>query len=160
MGMYDNISNGLAERILQDCPLCHKNMYVPDYDEVEWQTKDFKNLLETLSIADILCDVFEMHTICPKCNNYISVNVDLIEGHYIVNGTQYKLVLDVYDKSLAEDHKKIMEESSIPQASMLDAISYVELLNYVDTLKTDYCDEIIDYIFDNFYLIPKHGKNT
>lgn len=71
MGMYDKVTSEI-NLIIPQCPICHHGFGL---NEVEWQTKSYEKLLYTVSLRTLshFTNRFEIHTICPKCNNYLSV---------------------------------------------------------------------------------------
>jgi len=69
MGMYDRISDVLY------CPFCGAAQ--PNHS---FQTKSFDCVFENRSLAQYKAERldFEIHSICEKCDSWISLNVDTV----------------------------------------------------------------------------------
>ena len=74
MGMFDWVSSEIVNQVITKCPICQC-----DIDTEEWQTKDLKNLLDTIDLDYLRhnSESFYMHNICSKCGNYIEQYVDI-----------------------------------------------------------------------------------
>lgn len=156
MGMYDEISRGLAERIITECPCCHKDLY-GEYEYAEWQTKDFERILKTISLEDLDNDIFEMHTICPNCNKYMSAEVNIMKGIIDIRTHTFQETLPILDRTLIKDYKKsrLNRYSNKVGGVWLKDIN-VDYNDFVRSLDLDSClSDIVDSIFDNYYIIPK-----
>lgn len=144
MGMYDEISPEISQRVIKTCPYCYSE-FRDDYESY-WQTKDFDNLLKVLSLEDV-SNQFEMHHICDKCNRYMSVIVDMDNGFY-----KYRSREDDYSKwhlfndtSLVNDYAKLHFIDK-------DLKSCIESLS----LGNNYSDNLIlQELFEKYYIIPK-----
>ena len=107
MGMFDTMSNNLAERIIKKCPVCGKNVIGEDN---EWQTKDFDCILSILDLEDIIRKddgrehSHEMHGICSNCGKYISVIFDLADNHITVSTQNTNSSGALSDSDLRNDY--------------------------------------------------------
>ena len=153
--MYDEVSNTLAKRVIENCPFCKEYLY----DEetcVEWQTKAFKNILAIIGIEDIKDEYFEMHTICPHCGRYFGVDVNTVTGTYKVTSRDYTSdILDIADYSLVKDCK----ENKIKNISNKGTKDWLNSLDVgYDICEGIFDEDIVDLLHelaDNYYIIPK-----
>lgn len=79
MGMYDIITD--VNKYIGVCPVCNKVFN----RQQEWQTKSGQRLLFNYKFNDFRnkYENFEVHTICDKCNNYISFRITKNDIKYI-----------------------------------------------------------------------------
>lgn len=140
MGMYDTINPTLAKRIITHCPICNKYLY--NSDSAEWQTKGFSNILKEINLEDIHRDTFEMHVICPNCNQYSSISVDLKEGNFTAQSNFN--ADDTYTKPFADI--SLTSEYAVLRSQRLFKNSIRE---WLEINSVDICD------MEGFYIIPK-----
>lgn len=146
MGMYDTINPALAKRIITHCPICDKYLY--NSDDVEWQTKCFSNILKEINLEDIHRDTFEMHVICPNCNQYFSIDVNLKEGNFTAQSN--------FDFDVGDTYIRPFEDTSL--TSDYIALKSQRLFNngikeWLELNSVDICD------MEGFYIIPKSVLN-
>lgn len=155
--MYDEVSNVLAKRIIENCPHCGKFLYDSE-NPAEWQTKDFKNLLMVVGLEDIDCDTFEMHTICPHCNVYMSANVTLTDGDYNIRTQPTGIVYEQFvDRSLVKEHSR----ARLDRALNRNTKSWLEYNSAEFYFDEDSDKEHLLYILrdirDNYYVVPREN---
>lgn len=160
MGMYDEISPSLSNRIIKLCPYCGKEYGIEEF----WQTKDFDCILKTLTLKDIAeegYEDFEMHHICPHCNTYISVLANLINGIFRFRSSKvndYSKWSFFEDTDLSSEYKSLIQDNNIDEnfKKCLKSISigYNKLINNVD-LEYDDVYTILHNISKDYYIIPK-----
>lgn len=152
MGMFDEMSKTVTDRIIKECPFC-KKILVPDIEEATlWQTKSFKNLLYIIDLKDINKDVFEMHHICPNCNKYISVNIDMISGDINIFDSNYNFSVcsKFIDMSLRDDWKNVQ----LSKFELKNNTTSFNLKNWLESNNVGY-NKIEGNLSKDFYIIPK-----
>lgn len=160
MGMYDEVSGTLAERIVRKCPNCKKDLYNCEEPAV-WQTKCFSNILKTLDLEDIDCDTFEMHTICPHCGEYMSANVTLADGDYNIRTNAFDMKYEQFeDSSLITDYQnsKIDKITNKYTKNWLDynCINFKYDKDYYKKRPPEVIMKLLDDLVENYYIIPKN----
>lgn len=157
MGMFDTMSNNLAERIIKKCPVCGKNVIGEDN---EWQTKDFDCILSILDLEDIIRKddgrehSHEMHGICSNCGKYISVIFDLADNHITVSTQNTNSSGALSDSDLRNDY--LIELTRFKNNKIDKAFSdYGNVL--LNRLSIDTSEVDIDNL-DKYYIIPKNSS--
>ena len=172
MGMFDVMSTNLTSRIISSCPVCKESFL--NNEDVEWQTKDFSCILWTRELSDIVYFdkgeyiPHEMHTICPHCNEYMSVLYDINEDSVFVKAKDLQLTLDIYDKSLIDDYRHLCAEYRQKQSKTMPEDNYLleksldtaaleeKMRNYLSaTVPNTVIKSIIKDMSNNYYIIPK-----
>lgn len=161
MGMYDIVSPNIAKRIITKCPICSS-----DFDnETEWQTKDFESLLSILNL-DNLSSKFEMHCICDKCNNFISVVVHMDYSYYNIYTNNNNSISSFSDVTLTNEFKALNNlpkmESKINLNDLVSSIElkdYISNLDYLYNLSNDVIERLSCDLVDNYYIIQNNGYN-
>lgn len=160
MGMYDEISKSLTDRIVKLCPYCGGTILEDDAGwRSFWQTKSFDCILKTLDLKDIESNKFEMHICCSKCGKFISALVNLDKGIIIFKGRNNepdKWAL-AEDTDLKYEFKEIdRKRHNINNSSnnwlKSKSIGYDDIIEYIypNNMK-DTAEELLE----NFYIIPK-----
>lgn len=164
MGMYDNVNNVFAKRIIDKCPMCSGELYRGTDGEVfEWQTKDFDCLLDNLDVEDVT-DTFEMHTICPQCHRYISANVNMLDGMVQISTNTSSSSSRFNDLSLVDEYCTLKQEKykqnlqskiqdGFEQATEKDIINTI--LEQEDDISIDEAIKLIPILLNNYYIFKK-----
>lgn len=160
MGMYDEVSNSLAERIVRKCPSCKKDLYDCDEPAV-WQTKSFDRILKTIDLTDIDCDTFEMHTICPHCGDYMSANVTLADGDYNIRTNAYDIdYREFEDSSLTTDYNKSKIDKVTNKYTKnwleYNCVNYKYDKNYYKKRPPEEIMKLLDGLIEDYYIVPKY----
>lgn len=157
MGMYDEVSNVFARKVIEDCPFCKENLYTGD-ECVEWQTKCFENILAIIGLEDIDRDTFEMHTICPHCGKYFSVDVNLGNGTYKVSTRDYESKTEtIADLELLDEYKDVKLKSIFTKGTKEWLKSLDIGYNICNGFEGTNYEPILEELASTYYIIPKEN---